>query len=184
MTTNDQQKRYDAQAKYKPEAIRCIIIAEAPPTAPDRYFYFPKVTDHDSLFREMMKALYRKDGMVPELSRDSVEKSKWLSRFQSDGFYLIDLCLDPLTGNKSDYQTEREHAVPDLIRRLQDLQAEQIPIIPIKHAVCALLHEQLPKSGFQRVYQKQIPFPGSGQQANFQQAFNEALDWLGKVSSI
>jgi hypothetical protein len=44
-----QARRRDAAARrYRPETIQLLLIAEAPPSALDRYFYFEDVPDHDS----------------------------------------------------------------------------------------------------------------------------------------
>jgi hypothetical protein len=49
----------DARQKYKPDEIKFLLIAEAPPDAESgRFFYFEEVDKHDNLFIETMKVLY------------------------------------------------------------------------------------------------------------------------------
>ena len=60
--TNHIKQVQDARAKYKPEVITCLFIAEAPPSSPDRFFYFEEVREQDSLYLEMMKALFPEEG--------------------------------------------------------------------------------------------------------------------------
>lgn len=43
-----------ARKKYRPHNIRVVFIAEAPPCALDRFFYFEDVKKQDSLFLEIM----------------------------------------------------------------------------------------------------------------------------------
>jgi hypothetical protein len=37
--------------------VRLLLVAEAPPAALDRYFYFEDVPRHDSLFRYVARAI-------------------------------------------------------------------------------------------------------------------------------
>jgi hypothetical protein len=43
-------RRAEAAARYRPKAVRLLLVAEAPPSALDRYFYFEDVPEQDSLF--------------------------------------------------------------------------------------------------------------------------------------
>jgi len=51
------ERRARAARKYKPAKITTLLVAEAPPSAPERYFYFDDVHAHDSLFRNVAKAM-------------------------------------------------------------------------------------------------------------------------------
>lgn len=44
-------RRERAARQYKPTKVDLLLVAEAPPSALDRYFYFPDVREQDSLFR-------------------------------------------------------------------------------------------------------------------------------------
>lgn len=51
-----------SRQKYKPEIIKFLLIAEAPPRAESkRFFYFEDIQNGDSLFLETMKVLYPSD---------------------------------------------------------------------------------------------------------------------------
>ena len=81
-----------AAKKYKPKRVRILFVAESPPAPKKgerrRYFYFANVDKHDWLWRGLMKALFRDFSDDIELER--TQKTKWLSRFQRDGYWLID----------------------------------------------------------------------------------------------
>jgi hypothetical protein len=47
--------REAAAALYRPQRVRLLLVAEAPPSALNRYFYFEDVRDQDSLFRYVSK---------------------------------------------------------------------------------------------------------------------------------
>ncbi len=97
-----------ARINYQPQSIKYLFIAETPPkTNSDRFFYFENVTERDSLFIETMKVLY------PNLTKDidvkdiRQMKSNLLSKFQSDGFYLIDSLNEPFEEKYSTSQKIR-----------------------------------------------------------------------------
>lgn len=50
-TSEHRRRRFEAAERYLPAHIKLLLIAEAPPEAPDRYFYFHDVHVQDSLFR-------------------------------------------------------------------------------------------------------------------------------------
>jgi hypothetical protein len=51
------QRRRAAASEYKPDEIDLLLVAEAPPSSPDRYFHFTDVREHDSLFRYVSRVL-------------------------------------------------------------------------------------------------------------------------------
>src|SRR3954447_25398700 len=53
------QRRGHAAAAYRPRDVRLLLIAEAPPSDLDRYFYFEQVRDQDSLFRYVVQTVLR-----------------------------------------------------------------------------------------------------------------------------
>jgi len=80
-----------AAARYRPKPVKLLWIAHAPPSSPDRYFYFETMSHRDLLFREVMKAVF------PGCSIPWTGQSKrpLLCKFRDAGAYLIDLCKDP-----------------------------------------------------------------------------------------
>ena len=93
-----------AREKYRPKEIKCLFIAEAPPSSQDRFFYFEKVYEQDSLYLELMRALIKPEpkalgemggqtfyweGEIPvDVLRS--QKESYLEQFKERGYYLID----------------------------------------------------------------------------------------------
>jgi len=152
-------RRKRAAARYRPETIDLLLVAEAPPSASDRYFYYEKVRKHDSLFRYVAK-------MMLGTSATRENKRELLARFKESRVFLIDLCLDPICGRSL------KLCVPDLVRRCQQLRPQKIVLI--KTRVFDAAYEALVRAGLPVIDQR-IPFPGSGQQLKFCDAFARAL---------
>jgi len=152
-------ERARAACRYRPAHIRLLLVAEAPPSADDRYFYFENVTEQDSLFREVAKAIL---GETPTRHN----KPEFLSRLMRKGVFMVDLKLDPVDGS------ELESYVPCLIARCRELQPEKI--ILIKATVFDAAYGPLRDASFP-VVDKRLPFPGSGRQQEFQVGMRGAL---------
>ncbi|HVY77461.1 MAG TPA: hypothetical protein VG898_03045 [Solirubrobacterales bacterium] len=152
-------RRNRAARRFKPDQVELLLVAEAPPAALDRYFYFPDVAEHDSLFRYVVRGILK-----AEPTR--ANKPELLASLRDRGVFLIDLKLDPLDGSQlSDY-------VPDLVRRVRHLAPSKI--ILIKATVHDAALSALLQAG-QPVSQERVPFPGSGQQRRFEETFACAL---------
>jgi hypothetical protein len=150
-----------ATAKYKPEPVQLLLVAEAPPPSPDRYFYYEDVHDQDSLFRHVVRAI-----LAIEPSRS--EKASQLQQLADRGVFLIDLNPEPKRP-----QETLEAFVPDLVTRAATLKPRHV--ITIKANVCDLTQQPLRGAGLHVVDQR-VPFPGSGQQRRFLAAMQLALD--------
>jgi len=151
-------RRQAAAQKYRPNAVRLLLVAEAPPKD-NRYFYFEDVTAHDWLFREVSESLLGRK-FAPS------EKAEGLAKLRGLGVFLIDLKLDPVDGSSL------QEYVPDLVRRCRDLNAERI--ILIKATVFDAAYGALKSAGLP-VVNRRIPFPSTGQQRRFRERFAEAL---------
>lgn len=154
--------REKAAQRYRPDSVKLLLVAEAPPDAPDRYFYFEDVQTQDSLFRYVIKGLFN---AVP-----TREKAPLLQGLQRSGVYLIDLKLNPVDG--SPLMAE----VPGLIQRCRAIAPDHI--ILIKANVYDTAFPALRQAGLP-VVDARIPFPGSGQQKKFERAFSKALHQIG-----
>lgn len=152
------RRRYRAARRFRPEKIKLLLIAEAPPASPDRYFYFPQVREHDSLFRHVARELLKQEPT-------RANKAELLGRLAENGVFLIDLTLDPTDGSPL-----ADH-VSSLLRRVRRLRPDKI--ILIKASVYDAAFERLHAAGLPVVDQR-VPFPGSGQQARFRDAFRRA----------
>ena len=152
------RRRYRAARRYRPENVQLLLVAEAPPASLDRYFYFPDVRAHDSLFRHVASEILRR-----EPSREN--KAELLRLLRDAGVFLIDLKLDPTDGSPL------AGHVPSLLRRVRRLQPDKV--ILIKATVYDAAYRPLRDAGFP-VVDVRVPFPGSGQQARFRKAFRTA----------
>ncbi len=158
------QRRDAAAARYRPETVELLLIAEAPPRTLDRYFYFADVPDQDSLFRHVVRAVL---GVEPSRT----EKADQLNCLAARGVFLIDLKLEP----KLEGETLEDY-VADLVARAVELRPRHV--ITIKANVCDLVQPALRAAGLD-VLDQRIPFPGSGRQRRFLQTMGDALDSIG-----
>ena len=142
-----------------PTSVQLLLIAEAPPAASDRYFYFPEVAEHDALFRYVAR-------MVLGVEPTRMKKAELLEKLKARDVFLIDLKLDPV-----DHTPLAEH-VPALIRHVRQLALEKI--ILIKASVYDAAYRALAAADLP-VIDERVPFPGSGQQRRFEEAFSRAL---------
>jgi hypothetical protein len=156
-------RREREAARYKPDEIDLLLVAEAPPNALERYFYFDDVREQDSLFRYVCRGV---------LGREPTREGKAadLAELRDRGVFLIDLQEEPVDG------TPHREFVPRLVERCRELSPRKIILIkaPVFDAACVPL-----KSAALPVSAVRIPFPGSGRQREFEAAFRRALDEPG-----
>ena len=165
-----------ARQKYKPQAIKYLLIAEAPPDSLDRFFYYDNVKQHDYLFLGVAQALYPdlKDQFILS-GRNSDIKNSILQKLQADGFYLLDLSELPLSLMTGDLSSQ----LSTLVSKLKNAANTNTKIILIKATVYDTAFTYLQDTGFRNVINVRIPFPGQGGQILFQQKFKEALKLSG-----
>ncbi len=158
------RRREEAAAEYRPEQVRLLLIAEAPPSGLDRYFYFEDVRDQDSLFRYVVRTV-----LQVEPTRGA--KPVLLAGLRDAGVFLVDLKTDPTLGDEP-----LDRYVEDLVERARALGPEHV--ITIKANVGTLCQRPLRAAGLD-VVDERVPFPGSGQQGRFQEAMGRALTSIG-----
>jgi hypothetical protein len=158
--SDDARKRREAAAaRHRPSEVDLLLVAEAPPSALDRYFYFEDVREHDSLFRYVARMI---TGEEPSRSN----KADLLTQLRHSGVFLIDLKQEPVDG--SPLASE----VDGLIDRIHDLHPRAIVLI--KSSVYDAAFHRLQQAGLP-VIDERVPFPGSGQQRRFEETFARAL---------
>lgn len=148
-----------------------LFVAESPPSDPDHYFYFEHVPQGDSLWSELMKALY--GCAFGDTKRERKCKAEWLTRFQECDYFLIDAVKEPIDRKVKDPARVR------LIRARADRSAQEAAkinpekIVLVKKTVYEGLIDTYRARGLPVVNIGPIPFPGSGQQSRFQRAMDE-----------
>jgi hypothetical protein len=153
------KQRRAAAARYRPSQIDLLLVAEAPPSSLDRYFYFESVREHDSLFRYVSRVLL---GCEP--TREN--KPELLEELHERGVFLIDLKETPVDG------TPLTRYVPALVERCRKLAPRRIVLI--KAPVYDAAYHQLTEAGLP-VSDIRVPFPGSGRQREFVERFSQAI---------
>lgn len=158
--------RREAAARYRPKDIRLLLVAEAPPCDPERYFYFEEVDRHDWLFRYVYEGL---TGTKP----DRAGKAVHLAHLRDAGIFLIDLHEDHAS---QPTPSQLAPCIPGLIERCRNCRPRHIALIKsIVHdvAFAPLRDADLP------VIDVRLPFPASGQQRKFLDGFRRVLDIAG-----
>jgi predicted ATPase len=173
-TTNISQLKKQlekARQKYKPETVKYLLVAEAPPDSLERFFYYDNVRQHDYLFLGVAEALYPKLKEQFLLSGRSGEiKNTILQTLQQDGFYLLDLSELPLSLLDTDLQSQ----LPSLVDKVNSVADNNTQIILIKANVYDIAFSYLTQK-FKNIIDQRITFPGQGGQRKFQDEFKQAL---------
>jgi hypothetical protein len=112
----DWNRRRRAAERYRPKRIRLLLIAEAPPTALDHYFYFAPTTDDDEPFRSLCDVLFEEPS--------ALEKPALLKELRRRGVFLVDLRPDAPLGD-----AKLDPYVDWLLLRLEELHPEAIVLI-------------------------------------------------------
>lgn len=144
-----------------------MLVAEAPPSDLSRYFYFPDVSTQDSLFRHVARTLLPAEP-------DRFNKPLLLDKLRQAGVFLVDLAQEPIE------TSDLAKLVPGLVRRVRTLRPNRI--ILIKTTVYDVAYVPLRDAGLP-VLDARVPFPGSGQQRRFVEAFEQAIGGGSPLSS-
>jgi hypothetical protein len=152
-------RRRRAARRYRPARVDLLLVAEAPPEAIDRYFYFPEVVTQDSLFRYVCRAVLGKEPT-------RAGKRLLLDELRERSVFLVDLQPEPFD------ERPLRAMVPALVKYVQKLNPGWIVLI--KADVFDVAYAPLAAAGLP-VSDVRVPFPGSGQQRRFVEAFAQAL---------
>ena len=173
--SNRNKRRYtESAAKYKPNEIFILFLAEAPPDSIDRYFFFENVARDDWLWIALMKALYPLEWTRTKQERR--RKEYWLTKFHKNGYWLIDSLNQPINSNLS--PTTKVALIraraPQLITAIEAISPKEIVLI--KHTVHQALFDELRKAGLPAINERVLPFPCSGHQREFGDEFRELVE--------
>ena len=117
----------EAAARYAPARTRVLFVAESPPAALHRYFYYPDVREHDHLWLGLMKALYPTE--FGEASEERTRKHEWLERFQADGYQLIDAVKEPLTGTTRQREAVVREHTDRVVQEVREIGPRQVLLL-------------------------------------------------------
>ena len=145
--------------KYKPERIKHLFIAEAPPEIDSkRFFYCEQVQKADYLFLETMKVLYPNG--FSDIKNLRQRKGEFLRKFQEKGFYLIDASDKPMRDKqRSKRKNKITDSLPTLIKKINKLKGKETKIILICKTVYECCYNELRSKGFNVINKSAIPFP-------------------------
>lgn len=176
--TDGKARRRAAREKYKPDRVRCLLVAEAPPTE-DRYFYFEDVPQKDYLFLGVMEVLFPARFRDYSHNRSSIWKSELLRAFQAKGFWLLDSIDRPLEAKATVRYLQENSDLPDRLRDLRDKGdiGQHTPTILVKANVYDAFFSILVDRGY-RVIDERIYFPSTGRQPEFKSDFSKAIGAL------
>lgn len=169
--------RYDYSAlrrQYLPlQGVKVVFVGESAPDPREgviRFFYHPVLSSKDNLFRGLMLALYGAD----KKALSATAKTEWLDRFQRDGYYVDDLCSEPVNGLPSAQRSKaRRSAAVGLVERLQELSPSGIVIC--HQGTYSDTAELLRKNGLPVLHSEPIPFPLGNHRERFANAVRVSL---------
>lgn len=167
-----------ARLSYKPDRIKYLLVAEAPPKAnSNRFFYFEEVLEQDSLFLETMKVLYPTETLIVPTIVIRLKKKDFLERFKKDGFYLIDSLIDPFEEDLSPTQKIQRirQGQQELLKTINSLVNKKTQVILVSATVHKANYEFLKDSGVNVVNEELIDFPGSGGQKKYREKMTTLL---------
>lgn len=172
----------EARARYRPDELRLVFVAEAPPPPePGRFFYFDDVRTGDGLFLNLMRVLYR-DAADATAARLRERKRELLETFKADGFFLIDACDEPMPPKPSRAvkHTLLEDSLPVLRERAAELAAAPgLPFILISNTVYDVCRAELAEH-VNVLNVEPIDFPAH----RWQRRFRERLDRLLREKAL
>ncbi|MDR2953800.1 MAG: hypothetical protein LBV43_01805 [Prevotella sp.] len=166
------KKLEEARIKYKPEKVKAIFIAEAPPDSLNRFFYYENVKEKDYLFLGIIDILYPglKDIYIKKYKRHPEVKKSILNQIKKNGYYLLDLFELPISINSE----SKINSIKKLSGKLSKICDKETPIILIKVNVYDTIYHIL-KAKF-NIINKRIDFPSTGNQQKFKKSFAEAMN--------
>lgn len=125
-----------------------------------------------------MKALYSTD--LPPAKEARLRKAKFLRRFQSDGFYLIDAVSKPIKikNRRAKLQAVSEELL-ELMRGIKGMANERTWVVLISKPVYTVCCEALRNQGVQVANEEPIEFPSFRWQKAYRMKLARTLEQVG-----
>ena len=124
-----------------------------------------------------MKLLYPNETEFVETKKIRREKKKFLSKFCSDGFFLIDSLEEPFEERYSTNKKVRllKQGQNKLLVKIKNLLEENTKVILIASSVYRANYEFLKGLGIPVINKEFIDFPGSGGQKKYREKMKRIL---------
>lgn len=163
------------RAKYRPDHVKLLLIAESPPPRPEiqssrQFYYTDRIRQDDRLFTNTIWALYPEAAEHTEAELEA-EKDSWLQQLKRDGIYMIE-ALETSQRHavtKKQRQERIREALPRLVERVRALVAADTKLILIKSNVFDVAAEPLRAAGFTVLNTELVDYPGHFNQRAYRQ---------------
>ncbi|OGB60372.1 MAG: hypothetical protein A2Y94_08210 [Caldithrix sp. RBG_13_44_9] len=160
---------------YRPQKTNCLLISDAPPEDLENHFYLAEAKGPDPFFLSIMEILY------PELKADYLNRRRplnvrqeMLKKFQSDGFYFLEMLDIPLQY----HQGFLSNAFSDMLARVKQTAEKTAAVILLKTTTFGAVYDNLKRVGYRRTAPFAVPFPDQNQTKEFEDKFRRALKYL------
>jgi len=150
--------------KYKPDRVRVLFVGESPP-ANGTFFY-----KCDSKLYKHTKKVFQEFWIFKS-------DKEFLERFKNEGFYLEDLCDEPINHlPKRERKAKRNENIETLAKKLKQLNPEVI--IVVMKSIQRQVKGAIKIAGLNPKYYA-IPFPSRGWQKEFEKQLKGILTEIG-----
>lgn len=142
------------RSRYRPRHIRVLLIGESPPVG-GTFFY----AANSNLYRYTRRAF--EAALEQEWSTDEA----FLDFLRDFGFFLDDLCLEPVNGmTRSDRESARTAGESSLADRLVSMRPQHVAVTP--KAISKHVKRSLATAGI-GAQPEALPFPAMSWQADY-----------------
>ncbi len=159
----DRAAREELRKRYLPAILKVLMVGESPPSS-GRFFY-----SRSSL-------LYRATGAAFQSAiQDLLGDNDFLKAFRRLGFYLEDLCLDPVNDLDDTERVEMWASGESLlIERMRQLQTPRAVIVVVE-GITPYVERALSLSGKTEVPTHSLRFPRKGRFDAYVEGFGRLL---------
>ncbi|MCC5786886.1 MAG: hypothetical protein JJU33_09315 [Phycisphaerales bacterium] len=144
----------ELRARYRPHRIRVLLVGESPP-AGGTFFY----AANSNLYR------HTREAFESVFDRAWPDEESFFDFLREYGFFLEDLCLEPVNGmTSSERRRARTLGEPALANRIATLRPKAIAVTP--KAIAQNVTRSLAAAGIE-VEPSMLPFPAMGWQSAY-----------------